>query len=1009
MFSHFYTKIVVTLLVVLFVITPVGLSLSTGMQVQRVQAGSLPLGELGKGFVSTVAACAITAFIMKYVSGVVAILPSATVPAGTAETPVKKMLDCILYGVVNVIIEDMIKSITRWAQSGFEGNPVFVTQLDSYMRDVVDKQIGLYLESKIPLLCSPFKLDVQLALMQSYQTSSGRYQGSCSLTEAVGNVEGFLGGNFYDGGWNGWVDLVSNPYSNPYGSYLEADREMKIKILATTDKQTKDIAQGAGYLSKQVQQCYAMVDGTRVDMTAEDYENANTPAGADDVGCDEPRTVTPGSYIQEQVAKTTGLSMERLSFADELNEMITAIVAFLVRDVLLGEKGLAGYDPNDFLDDTYPDLPSLDEIEIPGVDTGGDFQMCLPENLWEIYPLSDGVPGQAIRIPSSQYPATGLPFTSTPSNPSLEIPINMGVKQNYSRVQISFTVTVGDQYQCVPVDPPTPECPVSLGDQYNVFWLHRDTGWGQNDVVELVSRQHGGQLAFKTSVNLVNGSPCAATLNNGSRFSFVAGQTYRVEVDYNPGLRGFESGAFGQMSLKINGSAVASLNTGTNGQGINVLQSNPPFGKHKGKGGFKIVLGGAENAEGNEGAPYGWTWRDLNVVFTPGPATTADSGDDDGSGCVPWGTTTCEGPVPTATLTATSPVNSGTPTTISWSSTDATSCDVTQGSNAGFSTGSALSGSDTSFNLTATTTFAIRCRGTGGAANKSATVTIGGAPTATLTASPNPVNPQSPTILTWSSTGATACSVTAGSDSGFEIVGSAPSGSDDSDDLIASATTFAILCTGTGGTATASVVVNADATPTPLRLFIDDRDTPGQMELYKEASSGITKLSGPLVADGNVLFFKVSQNGRYVAYSASARNYLDYELYTVPITGGAVTRISHTLPFDYDVKNFDFSPDGQRVVYQAGRTSIGLWELFSTPSASAGALRISQQMDAGENVQVQPGQEEFKISCDSETVYFLADTTATEVYEAYSVPIGGGTITLIPGGQLPVFPCVVPF
>jgi hypothetical protein len=82
-------------------------------------------------------------------------------------------------------------------------------------------------------------------------------------------------------------------------------------------------------------------------------------------------------------------------------------------------------------------------------------------------------------------------------------------------------------------------------------------------------------------------------------------------------------------------------------------------------------------------------------------------------------------------------------------------------------------------------------------------------PTATLSASPNPTDSGSHTTLAWSSNHTTSCSVTSGSASGFAITNGAVSGSDVSGNLT-TATTFAISCSGIGGTATASVTVNVN-------------------------------------------------------------------------------------------------------------------------------------------------------------------------------------------------------
>lgn len=173
---------------------------------------------------------------------------------------------------------------------------------------------------------------------------------------------------------------------------------------------------------------------------------------------------------------------------------------------------------------------------------------------------------------------------------------------------------------------------------------------------------------------------------------------------------------------------------------------------------------------------------------------------------------------PTATLTASpNPVNlqsdsiiSGI-TTLTWDSTFTDSCWVTEGGDSGFDTRGATSGSDASTALSVATTFSISCTGFGGTAAASVVVGVEGGgndipPTATLSASPSTVDSGDYTTLTWSSTDATSCSVTQGSGSGFTISNDATSGSDVSSNLW-NTTTFAIQCTGDGGSAAASKTV----------------------------------------------------------------------------------------------------------------------------------------------------------------------------------------------------------
>lgn len=78
---------------------------------------------------------------------------------------------------------------------------------------------------------------------------------------------------------------------------------------------------------------------------------------------------------------------------------------------------------------------------------------------------------------------------------------------------------------------------------------------------------------------------------------------------------------------------------------------------------------------------------------------------------------------PTVTLgVSPNPVDYNNPVTITWSSSNATSCTATSGP--GFSTGGATSDTDMSSQLIAGATFAIRCDGPGGSTTRSRTVLV---------------------------------------------------------------------------------------------------------------------------------------------------------------------------------------------------------------------------------------------------------------------------------------------
>jgi hypothetical protein len=167
-------------------------------------------------------------------------------------------------------------------------------------------------------------------------------------------------------------------------------------------------------------------------------------------------------------------------------------------------------------------------------------------------------------------------------------------------------------------------------------------------------------------------------------------------------------------------------------------------------------------------------------------------------------------PLPTLSLTANPmSVAMGGSTTLTWSSTDATSC-----TGSGDWSGTvATSGTQTISNITSNKTFSAQCTGPGGtSAMQSVTVTVGSnpAPTATLSANPTTVNSGGSTQLTWSSTNATACTASGGwsgpkNTSGNQTINN-----------LTTSTTFSLQCSGAGGNSPVrSVTVTVNGTPPP--------------------------------------------------------------------------------------------------------------------------------------------------------------------------------------------------
>lgn len=225
--------------------------------------------------------------------------------------------DVVAWLAINMVLEEIIIAMTDWVKSGFKGSPAFVTDFDGFLLDTADKAAGefLLLDGPLEFLCSPFKLDIRLAIQANYLSRGAYYKPECSLSEAIDNVDAFLAGDFSQGGWDGWASMTLNPRNNLYGSLLTAQGEFEIAIQGAKRQEIDYLSFGGGFFG--VEEC------------------------DEDGNC---YRVTPGSVVEDALNNTLNLGNERLTVGDELSEFIAALLSQLLSSVLGNEGGLASFD-----------------------------------------------------------------------------------------------------------------------------------------------------------------------------------------------------------------------------------------------------------------------------------------------------------------------------------------------------------------------------------------------------------------------------------------------------------------------------------------------------------------------------------------------------------------------------------------------------------------------------------------------------------------------------------------
>lgn len=237
------------------------------------------------------------------------------------------VLDPLGWNLSTMIIQAITRAIVDWINNGFQGSPAFVQNLQEEFMNTANLTFESFLRSNdLQFLCYP--QSVRISLIVSYR-SKFRQRAQCTITRVASNLQGFMGGNWAQGGWPAFLSLAQEQ-NNPYAAKIMAQGELASRIATAVGIKDKKLQ--AGRLFKSFDVC-------------EDVEDRICAPGSGSCTTEKRqvcRTGTPGAVVETQLNKALGLGQDKLVVADAIDEVLTALLAQIARQALTGSGGLYG-------------------------------------------------------------------------------------------------------------------------------------------------------------------------------------------------------------------------------------------------------------------------------------------------------------------------------------------------------------------------------------------------------------------------------------------------------------------------------------------------------------------------------------------------------------------------------------------------------------------------------------------------------------------------------------------
>lgn len=299
----------------------------------HAQAACPAIGALGVAGGGAAAIAAPTGFPVADKANLV--VNTKTAADVSTQTLVQCVLDGLAWTTAKVAVQSLTRSMVNWINSGFQGSPQFVTDLEqnlTYLGDAVAEDFIFQIDRQVMSetgvsIRSPFQDQITQLVRNEYYRTTGSWGLNYTLYQYSNDPAAFIQGDFSQGGFDAYFAMTQNDANNPLFAYQRASDQLWARVDNSRQQRLRELDWGRGFLPWRGP-CATAPAGSDVNLARAE-------------GCPFSAVRTPGSIVEDQLAHTLGSGVRQLELADSVNEIVGALMGQLVTQVL-GGGGLSG-------------------------------------------------------------------------------------------------------------------------------------------------------------------------------------------------------------------------------------------------------------------------------------------------------------------------------------------------------------------------------------------------------------------------------------------------------------------------------------------------------------------------------------------------------------------------------------------------------------------------------------------------------------------------------------------